>query len=270
MTVDYATSNGTAIAGEQYVAASGTLTFLPGQAYSEQTFPVTILPNQSESATTATVNLTLSQPGGGATLAAPSTATLSISELPAPPPPPPPDLVAPVLTSEQMISSGAGITAIVLGFSKPLVPIRAQNLASYGYFVYSAGIDGVFDGIGSTYVDLSSAVYSASSQSVTLTPSVPLSLNTFWRITVDGQTSTLLNNGLTDLSNNLLIGSNGMVGTPLFVTFAAGKRLAYTDSLQNVVTLQLKKGGLMELFQTPSGDVEQLQLVWHVCPANPR
>ena len=105
VSVQYATSNGTAIAGKQYLAASGTLTFLPGQAYSEQTFPVTILPNGSQSGSTTTVNLTLSGPAGGATLGAISTATLSISELPAPPPPPPPpiDLIAPRLVSEQLI-----------------------------------------------------------------------------------------------------------------------------------------------------------------------
>ena len=53
---------------------------------------------------------------------------------------------------------------------------------------------------------LSSAVYTPAAESVTLTPSAPLRLNTFWRITIDGQTNTLLNNGLTDSSNNLLDG----------------------------------------------------------------
>ena len=265
VTVQYATSNGTAIAGKQYAPAAGTLTFLPGQAYSEQTFPVTILANASQSASTTTVNLTLSQPTGGATLGLISTATLSISELPAPPAPPPPppppiDLIAPVLTSEQMIATGRSITAIVLGFSQPLVPARAQNLASFGYFVYSAGANGNFGGAGGGYVALASAVYKAASQSVTLTPGVPLSLNTFWRITIDGQTNTLLNNGLTDPANNLLIGSDGHIGTPLYVTFGAGKRLAYTDSARNVVSLNLTKGGVMELFQAPSGAVEQLGL----------
>ena len=264
--MQYATSNGTAIAGRQYAPASGTLTFLPGQTHSEQTFPITILPNLSQSAFTTTVNLTLSQPAGGATLGTPALATLSISELPAPPPPPPPpvppiSLVAPRLTSEQLITNGQSITAIVLGFSKPLVQVRAQNLASFGYFAFSAGANGVFGASGGNYVSLSSAVYTAASQSVTLTPSAPLSLNTLWRVTVDGQTSTLLNNGLTDSSNNLLIGSDGNIGTPLFITFAAGKRLVYTDSARNVVSLQLTKGGLMEMFQASGGGVQQLTLV---------
>ena len=42
VSVQYATSNGTAIAGKQYVPASGTLTFLPGQL--SETFRFTILP----------------------------------------------------------------------------------------------------------------------------------------------------------------------------------------------------------------------------------
>ncbi len=91
---------------------------------------------------------------------------------------------------------------------------------------------------------------------MTLTPSVPLSPNTFWQVTVDGQTSTLLNNGLTDSSNNLLIGSDGIVGTPLYVTFGAGKRLVYTDSSRNVVSLQLTKGGFLEMFRSASGDAQ--------------
>jgi hypothetical protein len=261
VTVQYATSNGTALAGKQYVPASGTLTFLPGQAYSEQTFPITILPNQSQSAVLTTVNLTLTQPSGGATLGAISTAVLSISELPAPPPPPSPpiNLTAPRLVSEQMILTGQSISSIVLGFSKPLVPARAQNLASFGYFVFSAGASGVFSN-NAGYVGLSSAVYASNTQTVTLTPSVPLSPNLLWRVTIDGQTNTLLNNGLTDLSNNLLLGSDGKIGTPLFVTFGAGKHLVYSDSAGNVVTLQLQKGGSMELFQSSAGDVQQLQL----------
>src|SRR5262249_24931475 len=102
VSIQFATGNGTAIAGKQYLPASRMLTFLPGQAYSEQTFPITILPNQSQSAAATTVNLTLTSPTGGATLGVPSTAVLTISELPAPPPPPPPpplpiDFIAPRL-----------------------------------------------------------------------------------------------------------------------------------------------------------------------------
>lgn len=75
-TVNYATSNGTAAAGTDYSAASGTLTFLPGQT--SKTFTVTPV-NAATYRGDRTVNLTLSSPTG-ATLGATSTATLTITD----------------------------------------------------------------------------------------------------------------------------------------------------------------------------------------------
>jgi len=45
VTVTYATANGTAVAGTDYVAASGVLTFNPGQT--SQTINVTVLGNSA-------------------------------------------------------------------------------------------------------------------------------------------------------------------------------------------------------------------------------
>ena len=45
------------------------------------------------------------------------------------------------------------------------------------------------------------------------------------------------------------------------VTFGAGTRLTYTDGQGNVVTLQLRQGGIMELFQSSGGSVQQLGLI---------
>ena len=75
--VNYATSNGTAVAGQDYSAASGTLTFQAGET--DKTFSITILPNPSQAASSVTVNLALSQPTGGSTLGSPSTAILTIN-----------------------------------------------------------------------------------------------------------------------------------------------------------------------------------------------
>jgi hypothetical protein len=75
--VSYATSNGTAVAGQDYSATSGTLTFQAGET--DKTFSITILPNPSQAATSVTVNLALSQPTGGSTLGSPSTAVLTIN-----------------------------------------------------------------------------------------------------------------------------------------------------------------------------------------------
>jgi hypothetical protein len=78
-TVHYATSNGTAHAGTDYTATSGTLTFNPG--VTSKTFTIPIL-NDGVADGNETVNLTLSGPTGGAALGSPSAAVLTITEFP--------------------------------------------------------------------------------------------------------------------------------------------------------------------------------------------
>ena len=73
VTVDYATSDGTAESGNDYQAASGTLTFNNG--VTSQTFSVTIL-DDSEYEGDETIDLALSNVGGGASLGSPTSATL--------------------------------------------------------------------------------------------------------------------------------------------------------------------------------------------------
>jgi hypothetical protein len=74
VTVNYATSDGTATAGSDYTPASGVVTFAPG--VTNQTFPVPILDDLLDEPD-ETVALTLSTPTN-ATLGAPSAATLTI------------------------------------------------------------------------------------------------------------------------------------------------------------------------------------------------
>jgi hypothetical protein len=75
--VTYATSDGTASAGVNYVATSGTLQIVAGQT--SATFLVPIIDDQVKNGN-QTVNLVLSNPTGGNTLGAQSTATLWIVE----------------------------------------------------------------------------------------------------------------------------------------------------------------------------------------------
>jgi hypothetical protein len=76
ITVNYATSNGSATAGSDYTAASGTLTFNPGDL--TQTFNVAIT-DDSVYEGPETVNLALSIPGN-ATLGSQNIAVLTIND----------------------------------------------------------------------------------------------------------------------------------------------------------------------------------------------
>src|SRR5438093_3965664 len=75
VTVDYATSNGTAAAGSDYTAKSGTLSFAAG--VTSKTFAIPIVKDTLDESD-ETVNLTLSNPTGGATLGTPDTAVLTV------------------------------------------------------------------------------------------------------------------------------------------------------------------------------------------------
>jgi uncharacterized delta-60 repeat protein len=78
ITVNYATSDGTAVAGTDYVAASGTLTFNPG--VTSQTFTVTVKDDNIFQTTNKAFNLLLSNPTSGGGLGGPTTAVVTLVE----------------------------------------------------------------------------------------------------------------------------------------------------------------------------------------------
>jgi hypothetical protein len=79
VTVDYATSNGTATAGSDYMATSGTLTFNQGETSKIFSIPIT---SDNFLEAEETVNLTLSSPTGNAVLGSPTAAILTIKTPP--------------------------------------------------------------------------------------------------------------------------------------------------------------------------------------------
>ena len=78
VSVAYATANGSAGAGTDYTARSGTLSWADGDD-DTKSFSVPILDDGAVEGS-ETVNLTLSSPGGGAALGSPATATLTITD----------------------------------------------------------------------------------------------------------------------------------------------------------------------------------------------
>jgi hypothetical protein len=76
VSIKYSTSNGTAVAGSDYTPANGTLNWADGDTASK-TFNVAIINNQQDGPDKS-VNLTLSNPSGGASLGSPASALLTI------------------------------------------------------------------------------------------------------------------------------------------------------------------------------------------------
>jgi hypothetical protein len=73
--VNYATGDSTAVAGSDYTAASGTLTFLAGETSKSFTVSIT---KDSQTEPDENINLTLSNVTGSATLGGQSNATIKI------------------------------------------------------------------------------------------------------------------------------------------------------------------------------------------------
>jgi surface-anchored protein len=123
VTVDYATSDGTAQAGVDYTATSGTLSFADGETSKTITIPILV---DGFVENNETINLTLSNPTGGAELGMPNTAVLTINE---------DNDVATVQNVQANPGSGQPVTSLTVTFSDIVT-------AGYG----SAGIDsGAFE-----------------------------------------------------------------------------------------------------------------------------
>ena len=141
------------------------------------------------------------------------------------------------------------------------IQARAKDVSNYGEFVITAGPGGIFGTVADDSTPIRSAVYNPSNLTVTVTPAGVLPMTRLNRIVIYGRANPLLNTGVVNTNGNLLAGSNGVSGTPFVTIFGAGTRLTYPDGTGNSVTLRLARGGLMELFQAPNGQIQQLALI---------
>jgi Bacterial Ig-like domain (group 3)/Right handed beta helix region len=129
------------------------------------------------------------QYGGDSThLGSLSTATNDIVADPAviPTIPTIPTLDGPAVTSVRWVGDRNSSTTIVLQFNQALASGPAQNFSNYT--ILTTGMHGRF-GRGSTRVMVRSAVYNASSDTVTLHTSQPLSVRQRYQLTVNGSSA---------------------------------------------------------------------------------
>lgn len=166
ITVTYSTSNGTAVAGSDYVATSGTLSWADGDA-APKTFTITLI-NDGLAEQPETVNITLSNLVGFATFGTPTTAVLTIldDDLNNAPPTVRDDsfnlrtgeslnVAAPGLLSNDSDLNGFPLTAVLI--SRPangdvvLQPngsflyVPVNNFSGFDFFTYTAN-NGIRDG----------------------------------------------------------------------------------------------------------------------------
>jgi aryl-phospho-beta-D-glucosidase BglC (GH1 family) len=109
VTVSYTTIDGTAIAGKDYTAVSGTLTFAPGET--SKTISVSIL-DDPLAAASQTFTLKLSSPTNATLTSATATGTI-VRSTPTPPPPPPPVVLPSLAAGDVAVTASAtGTTSV--------------------------------------------------------------------------------------------------------------------------------------------------------------
>jgi hypothetical protein len=206
--VHFATAGGTAKDGVNYSAVSGTLNFAPGQKVASFSIPVL---DDHVLTGDLSLNLALSQPGGGATLGTPATATVTIHNTdmtvtPTPSTPgggaqggqnsptpmnpqadqqpasPPQQATAALVTVRDVtpdVSHQGTLTAITIALSGPVDASGAASLVHY-HLVR-----------GHKTLPLRSAVYDPGSLTITLRPRVRVNLAHEVRLTIAGLVDSL-------------------------------------------------------------------------------
>jgi uncharacterized delta-60 repeat protein len=181
VSVNYSTSNGTATAGQDYTAASGTLIFAADETSKSFTIPII---NDSIDEANETVNITLSNPGGGGTLGSPITAVLTIID----------DDTAPsVSISNVSLNEGnSGTTAF--NFTVSLIGATSQTVT-----VNFATANGTATATGDYQAATGTVSFAAGETTKTVTVIVngdtEIELNETFTVNLSGATNATISNG---------------------------------------------------------------------------
>jgi streptogramin lyase len=236
VSVNVATSGGTAVAGVNYKAINETVNFAAGQTTQTVTIPID---NAGTLAQAVTVNISLSSPGSGASLGSPSTATLSILNVGASTSPTPPV----TLESVQVIKKKHKVKEVLLTFSGGLNATEANSLSEYQ--LIEAGKRGSFTVKSAKAIKLLSAVYNSANDTVALTPKKAFVLTKAVELIVNGQTPS----GLEDSNGRLIDGNgDGQAGSNAIAMLTSKSATVESRSVNSAaVDLLLQSGDLAAL-----------------------
>ena len=202
VTVDFATGGGTAVAGVQYTPVSMQLTFAPG--VTSQVVEIPIRDNLVHGGDFF-VDMALSAPSASGTLGTVSSAMLDIHQN---------DLalvtVLNVSVQKETVKKHKKETVIVLHFSGALNASDAQNRLLYSLAPETTKKHAIKLG---KAVAPATAIYNASTNTVTLTPKRSLVLNPPEQLKINSS-------GLLDALGRPLAGNNGVPGSTFVATLS--------------------------------------------------
>lgn len=159
----------------------------------------------------------------------------------------------PVVTS-LIEMAGHGAAQIVIRFDGPLDAAKAENAANYGVAL-PGGPNHEFVTSSAGSIAVRSASYNDATHEVTLTLARPLAAGQYYRVWINGQPGS----GLTGADGTLFDGDNDDTpGGDFYGLIAQGKTLGFTDQSGDRGTVQVRGGGVVELWRELDGNINQL------------
>lgn len=229
LSVSYATANGSAIAGTDYTATSGTITWAAGDV-SPKTIAVPVLsvsaPSLDKQFTVGLSNPVLA--ANGSIVAGTAGVTITGHNV---------DSQGPVISLVQLSGTVTSFDQVFLTFNEPLNAASAGVASNYVVLDSSNNV-----------VPISGVQYlSASNAVVVSVPAGSTRANALYSVVVNGASPS----GVQDLFGNFLNGA-GTNGTNFINSVGRGTALAYIDNMNNLVNLGLR-GGFMDLVRYSNG-----------------
>lgn len=245
VTVKFATSNGTAIAGQDYDAQSGTLTFQNGETSKSITLTVA---DDSVTEPSETFRVTLSDPTDGAILGANSAVTVTILDGST--------TASPTVYIDRLVTRDRLIIGAVLQFSTSMALSPVTDSANFE--ATASGRDGRFGTRDDITLVIKNLSYSDSTRTVNL--EFTSDLGTSNKILVVAKATPVV--GLSDSSGNVLDGDrDGVSGGDFAGKAQIGVSLRFPDRDKDHVAFRQSGSGYLEVSRDANGEARQLRVL---------